>query len=193
MTGILALHGAGGSPTRFRDQIEHIASATPSNQWHFPTADTEPAPVDKIHYAGLGAAAYRHPCWDIDNLAKASQGKVLLGFSMGAITAMRLLQTAPEGVRALVCVAGCYSMMQMFGETYQAPVGFTGPVLFIHGNADKKIPPSLSEECAKELKRSGAPVEYWVIEGAGHDFGELGLSQPSKVANQVGQWIEEVT
>lgn len=191
MTGVLALHGAGGSAERFRDQLRHIASDLTS--WDVPTAGKPPDPLDKIHYAGLGAAAYRLPCWDIAALAQEGRDKVVLGFSMGAITAMRVLQASPASLRAVVCIAGCHSMMQLLGEAYTAPAGFKGAVLFIHGTADKKIPPQLSKECATALERSGASVDFWNVPGAGHSFGQLGLAEPSPTAHRLRQWIEDHT
>jgi phospholipase/carboxylesterase len=191
MTGVLALHGAGGSAERFRDQLRHIASD--DSLWLVPTADKRPDSSDKIHYAGLGAAAYRLPCWDLDALARTGRGRVVLGFSMGAITAMRVLHAAPASIRAIVCIAGCHSMMQLLGEPYAAPSEFEGAVLFIHGTADKKIPPALSGECATALERSGASVDYWTVPGAGHSFGQLGLAEPSPTAHRLRQWIEDYT
>jgi len=191
MTGVLALHGAGGSAERFRDQLRHIASE--NSQWRVPTADKHPDPWDKIHYAGLGAAAYRLPCWDIDAVAQNGRGRIVLGFSMGAITAMRVLHASPTGIRAVVCIAGCHSMMQLLGEPYTAPSEFEGAVLFIHGTADKKIPPALSIECATALERAGASVDYWTVPGAGHSFGQLGLADSSPTAHRLRQWIEDHT
>jgi pimeloyl-ACP methyl ester carboxylesterase len=188
MTGVLALHGAGGSPERFRDQLRHIATGTVD--WDLPAADKRPDPADRIHYAGLGAAAYKLPCWDLDALARAGEGKVLFGFSMGAITAMRVLRTAP--VRAVVCIAGCHSMMQLIGEPYEPPPEFTGPALFIHGTADRKIPPALAEDCARALERAGVPVDFWPVPGAGHSFGQLGLAEPGPVTERLRQWIEDL-
>ncbi|MET8151122.1 alpha/beta hydrolase [Actinoplanes sp. NPDC049668] len=192
MTGVLALHGAGGSAARFRKQLHHIATGTPALSWQVPSADRPPEPVDKIHYAGLGAAAYRHPCWNIDALARAGAQKVLLGFSMGAITAMRVLQASPAKTRAVVCIAGCHSMMQLFGEPCSAPEGFAGPVLFIHGTMDKQIPPALSHECARALEKAGATVDYWLIPGAGHSLDQLGLTGPGPTADRLRQWIEDI-
>ncbi|MCC3765505.1 prolyl oligopeptidase family serine peptidase [Glycomyces sp. TRM65418] len=191
MTGVLALHGAGGSAERFRDQLRHIASDLSS--WQIPSACKDPEPLDKIHYAGLGAAAYRLPCWDIEALVRAGRDKVILGFSMGAITAMRVLQASPACTRAVVCIAGCHSMMQLLGEPYTPPSGFKGAVLFIHGTADRKIPPALANECAKALERSGASVDYWAVPDAGHSFGQLGLAEPSPTAHRLRQWIEDRT
>lgn len=193
MTGILALHGAGGSAIRFRHQLRHVAASAPSRTWHVPEADTRPDPADGIHYAGIGAAAFRHPCWNLGTLERAAKDNVVLGFSMGAITAMRVLQAAPTRIRAVVCIAGCHSMMQLFGEPCAAPDGFTGRALFIHGTADKQIPPALSSECAQALDKAGIPADYWSIPGAGHSFAELGLAEPSPTAHRLRQWIENVT
>ncbi|GHJ48997.1 hypothetical protein Cs7R123_63390 [Catellatospora sp. TT07R-123] len=187
----LALHGAGDTADAFTSKFAYVATNTDSVAWHVPTADKKPSVSDALHYAGLAQRRYTFPCWNIDELAESAvPGGVLLGFSMGAITAMRLLhESKPDTFSALVCIAGCYSILQQVTGFYDPPQRTNTRILFIHGSDDREIPPALSRECATGLLRSSHTVDYWSVPNAGHNWTELGLHTQGALADRLVRWI----
>ncbi|MGN7249108.1 alpha/beta hydrolase [Janibacter anophelis] len=187
----VVLHGAGDTPDGFRPKFRHVESRTGGVvAWAFPHARKQATPEDCLTYAGLAAARFKHSCWDAEQFS-GLRGGIALGFSMGAITAMQLGHSLPPGsLSAVVCVAGCYSLMQAFGTAY-APHG-TGSfdTLFIHGDSDVQIPESLARECSDGLRRAGHKVDFWSVPGAGHSWGELGLDRASPLSKRLIGWIE---
>jgi predicted esterase len=191
MTYGLALHGAGDTSEAFTKSLTYVATNTGSIDWHIPAADKKPTLSDALHYSGLAQHKFAFPCWDLDKLANSAvRGGVLLGFSMGAITAMRLLhESRPDTFSALVCIAGCYSALQPITGIYRPPRRTSARILFIHGNNDRDIPPALSRECANGLLRGAHAVDYWSVPNAGHSWTELGLHTQGPVADRLVRWI----
>lgn len=192
MTAVMALHGAGDRSDAFARTLGPLAALDGRRRWVFPEATTTPTVSDRVHYSGIGAAAFAHPCWDLDDLREQGRDAVVVGFSMGAITAMRLLDASPSAYRGVVCLAGCSSMMQLVGSEYVAPAASGARVLFVHGTADRKVPHALSRECADRLAEAGAHVDYWLVPGAGHDLCELGLNRGSATLERLDRWIGDL-
>jgi predicted esterase len=192
MTYGLALHGAGDTIEAFTKSLTYVASNTDSVDWHVPAADERPTLSDALHYSGLAHRRFTFPCWDVERLANpAERGGVLLGFSMGAITALRVLHASkPDTFSALVCIAGCYSALQPVTGRYRPPSRTGTRILFIHGTNDRDIPPVLSRECATGLLRSSHTVDYWSVPNAGHSWTELGLHTQGSVADRLVRWIK---
>ena len=193
---VLAFHGAGESAESFAATLSPITRALGPVDFQARPASAHPDLTDRLHYAGVGALRFSHRCWDLPTLADDVRqwdgGRtLLLGYSMGAITAMRLFALVPDLVAGVVCIAGCFSLMQAFGEPYRPPAGCGSHArfLFIHGTEDRTIPASYSHECAEALRAEGFSVAYRLVQGAGHDLGQLGLSGQSCASAALIDWL----
>jgi dienelactone hydrolase len=188
---ILALHGAGNTGPAFAAELSSLIECTPQGEWVVPTARVSPTSEDKLYYAALAGPLFKHNCWHLSSYSTPPvTTRVVLGFSMGGIATMRLLGQSNGAYNAVVCIAGCYSMMQLFGAGFPPvePAGET-KVLFIHGDADRHIPQSLSNDYAQYLRANGFTVDRWIIPGAGHDMTELGLTSHTEVVTRLAAWI----
>lgn len=61
------------------------------------------------------------------------------------------------------------------------------PFLIMHGSADNLVSPAQSEQLYEALAEKGNPVDYIVVEGAGH--GDLYWAQPALI-DRVVRWFE---
>jgi pimeloyl-ACP methyl ester carboxylesterase len=128
-------------------------------------------------------------------LARSSgQRLVLYGFSLGAMVAAQ--STVDGDVDALVLEAGANDVRSWAWsqvpwalravvridiapdldqiDSANALAGFRGPVLVLAGTRDRRVPPRLSRELVRLLKRKGVNAVLLEFEGAGH--GEIHTS-----------------
>lgn len=110
----------------------------------------------------------------------APQDIIVHGFSLGASPATKV--AAENEVAALILEAPFYSALRLAQEqipiypmslmlrhrypTHQYIPAVDAPILVVHGDADKTIPPSHSEDLAALAQ---APVERIIFEGSSHN------------------------
>jgi dienelactone hydrolase len=102
----------------------------------------------------------------------------IMGFSRGGITVHRTAveriiasQELPDGVRFAAHIpvysGGCVSVFRL---RVKPGVFSKAPQLWIHGNADDFTGLAPCADYAKQIAEAGTPVEFVVLEGAGHSF-----------------------
>lgn len=102
----------------------------------------------------------------------------LFGASAGAITglttayALHLYGREPLDVACVIDLRGLLLRPESAGN----PFGHGAPpLLILHGEADRRIPPSEAEEVFHLAKEAGVPVELYTAPGYGHDLGGAAL------------------
>ena len=146
---------------------------------------------------------------------------VLLGHSAGAYNAVMLAldkrYLAGEGVdpariKGVVGLSGPYDFLPLAGhraEVFGAardpaatqPVRrvrrHAPPMLLATGGADEVVPPSDSEALAQALREAGAPVEFHLYPGVGHNEIMAAISRPfrdrASVLDDVTRFLDRVT
>jgi len=112
-----------------------------------------------------------HPRIDAQRIA-------IMGFSRGGITVQRTAveriiasQKLPDGLRFAAHIpvysGGCVGVFRL---RVKPGVFSKAPQLWLHGNADDYTGLAPCEAYAKQIAEAGTPVEFVVIEGAGHKF-----------------------
>jgi dienelactone hydrolase len=112
-----------------------------------------------------------HPRIDTQRIA-------IMGFSRGGITVQRsaveriiATQKLPDGLRFAAHIpvysGGCVGVFRL---RVKPGVFSKAPQLWIHGNADDYTGLAPCESYAKQIGEAGTPVEFLVLEGAGHKF-----------------------
>lgn len=102
----------------------------------------------------------------------------IMGFSRGGITVQRsaverviAAQKLPDGLRFAAHIpvysGGCAGAFRL---RVKPGVFSKAPQLWIHGNADDYSALAPCEAYAKQIAEAGTPVEFVVLEGAGHKF-----------------------
>lgn len=102
----------------------------------------------------------------------------IMGFSRGGITVQRTAveriiasQKLPDGLRFAAHIpvysGGCVGVFRL---RVKPGVFSKAPQLWIHGNADDYTGLAPCEAYAKQIAEAGTPVEFVVLEGAGHKF-----------------------
>jgi dienelactone hydrolase len=102
----------------------------------------------------------------------------IMGFSRGGITVQRsaveriiAAQKLPDGLRFAahipVYAGGCVGAFRL---RVKPGVFSKAPQLWLHGNADDYAAMAPCEAYAKQIAEAGTPVEFVVLDGAGHKF-----------------------
>ncbi len=85
-----------------------------------------------------------------------------VGVSQGAIVALDAIASGRWQIGALVSFAG------LLPPTAVSPKGSRTPVLLVHGEDDRTIPPMASTIAAGQLRQAGFKVEIDLLPGVGH-------------------------
>lgn len=88
----------------------------------------------------------------------------VVGFCMGGALAQYAATADPENVGAAVSFYGGFKQVQPRWEDLQAPI------LLIHGENDKGVPPEKGRELGAKLQKLGKNVEVVVYPNADHAF-----------------------
>jgi predicted peptidase len=181
---VLVLHGAAGSsglPQTTRDLAEQIRlrrsefsgigvfpQVRPGRSW------TEP------DEQAVAIAAVEQT---IEEFNVDTQRVSVIGFSMGAIGAYRMVARSPQRFSAMVAIAGRVEVNQKFEAVDRAAHPFVNaadpfaaladrlkliPVRLYHGDRDEVIGVEQSRRLAEALKAVGADVTYVEYPGADH-------------------------
>ncbi|MFG1286158.1 alpha/beta hydrolase [Xanthobacter versatilis] len=95
----------------------------------------------------------------------------LVGFSQGAMMALKLGTTAQEAPAAVVA----YSGMWVDAGRGDIQLSARPPVLLVHGSEDEVIPAQALFASAQGLSAAGVPVEWHLSQGLGHGIDDEGL------------------
>lgn len=101
--------------------------------------------------------------WLLKQPACSSKKYGVVGFCMGGALA-QYTGTKEKNAGAVVSFYGGFRKLQMDWKN------LSGPILLIHGENDKSVPPSQGRELEQQLKKLGKDVQVVVYPGAGHAF-----------------------
>ncbi|MFG1371389.1 dienelactone hydrolase family protein [Xanthobacter oligotrophicus] len=145
------------------------AGAPVGRQW-FPLTFRDP------HELTLGAEGAAPLLRDFlaEELAKYDlppERLALVGFSQGAMMALKLATTAQVAPAAVVAYSGMW--VDAGRGDIQLPT--RPPVLLVHGSEDEVIPAQALFASARGLAAAGVPVEWHLSQGLGHGIDDEGL------------------
>ena len=102
---------------------------------------------------------------------------VLVGFSMGTMTALHVAPRLPVQIAGVVGLSG----MLMFGEELATltPKQMM-PIQLVHGQADDVLPFHASEQAEALLEAAGYPVALHILPGLPHGIDERALGLTAK-------------
>lgn len=145
------------------------AGAPVGRQW-FPLTFRDP------HELPLGAEGAAPLLRDFlaEELAKYDlppERLALVGFSQGAMMALKLGTTAQAAPAAVVA----YSGMWVDAGRGDIQLSARPPVLLVHGSEDEVIPAQALFASAQGLAAAGVPVEWHLSQGLGHGIDDEGL------------------
>jgi phospholipase/carboxylesterase len=105
-----------------------------------------------------------------------------VGVSQGAIVGLDAVASGRWAVGAMVSFAGVLPPFPIAAANRQTPI------LLVHGQNDKTIPPSASTAAASQLKKAGFDASVALLQGVGHtvspDGAQLALDFLQKVFDQ---------
>jgi carboxymethylenebutenolidase len=175
---VLALHGSRGvelDPNAYARHAEALAAAgidaylvpyftAADAQAHDPKTST---PESRGAYNSGRFAGWSRRVSSVVSAVLARPGSTgrigLLGFSLGGFVAA---QTAAEDAR-VTALAVLYGGMP---DTMVARVTHLPPLLELHGDADRTVPPAKGAELVRLARGLGAPAEQATYPGRGHGF-----------------------
>lgn len=99
----------------------------------------------------------------------------LVGFSQGAMMALKVATTAQEAPAAVVAYSGMW-VEAAAGRGETAPLPARPPVLLVHGSEDEVIPAQALFVSAQGLAAAGVPAEWHLSHGLGHGIDDAGLA-----------------
>ncbi|MDI4666756.1 dienelactone hydrolase family protein [Xanthobacter autotrophicus] len=97
----------------------------------------------------------------------------LVGFSQGAMMALKLATTAQVAPAAVVAYSGMWVEATSGRDDIVLPA--RPPVLLVHGSEDEVIPAAALFASARGLAAAGVPVEWHLSQGLGHGIDDEGL------------------
>ncbi|MDI4657358.1 alpha/beta hydrolase [Xanthobacter autotrophicus] len=97
----------------------------------------------------------------------------LVGFSQGAMMALKLGTTAQVAPAAVVAYSGMWVDATSGRGDMELPS--RPPILMVHGSEDEVIPASALFASARGLAAAGVPVEWHLSQGLGHGIDDEGL------------------
>ena len=101
----------------------------------------------------------------------------LVGFSQGAMMALKVATSWTERMAAVVAYSGLWAEVSG-GPRREAepPIPAAPPVLLVHGSEDEVVPAQALFASAYGLADAGVPVEWHLSMGLGHGIDEVGLA-----------------
>ncbi|MEP9353031.1 dienelactone hydrolase family protein [Xanthobacter sp. KR7-65] len=112
---------------------------------------------------------------ELEKYALPPERLALVGFSQGAMMALKIATTAPVAPAAVVGYSGMW-VEAMGGRGAEITLPVRPPVLLVHGTEDELIPAQALFASAQGLAAAGVPVEWHLSQGIGHGIDEGGLA-----------------
>jgi phospholipase/carboxylesterase len=155
-----ALFAAPNAPTR--------CAQNPFGYEWFPIAFEEMTESVRIGVPEAAAtlAEYLEDLWSRTKLSATNT--ILVGFSQGAMLALRLGLTVTPPVAGIVSFSG--ALVPPDGITVRPPV------LLVHGDLDQVVDPRLTADAARWLEANGFSVETHISHGMAHGIAPDGLA-----------------
>ncbi|MCK6487978.1 MAG: alpha/beta hydrolase [Planctomycetes bacterium] len=111
------------------------------------------------------------------------------GHSMGGFVTIALAARAGGALRAAAVTGSGLAAGEGFpAPTAAAAAGIRIPVLMLHGDGDRVVPPERSLLLERVLGQSGTPCRRTILAGAGHN---LLQERPVEVATTLRAWFAE--
>lgn len=193
---VLFLHGSGERGSDNERQLMHGGTLflEPANRKKFPaivvfpqcTKDSYWSNVQMVAdstgkrdfyfvYGGQPSTSMRLLMQLVNNLEKqfrvSKQQMYVMGLSMGGMGTFEIVHRMPDTFAAAVPICGGANTSTASG------MKFTRWWVF-HGAKDDVVPPHLSEEMVKALRRSGAQVKYTLYPDANHNSWDSAFAEP---------------
>lgn len=113
---------------------------------------------------------------ELARLALPPRRLALVGFSQGAMMALKIATWWPERLAAVVAYSGLWAEVSGGARAGDAPPVTTAPpILLVHGSVDEVVPAQALFASAYGLAGAGVPVEWHLSMGMGHGIDETGL------------------
>lgn len=113
---------------------------------------------------------------ELARLALPPRRLALVGFSQGAMMALKIATWWPQRLAAVVAYSGLWAEVSGGPRATQAPPVTTAPpILLVHGSVDEVVPPQALFASANGLAAAGVPVEWHFSIGTGHGIDAAGL------------------
>lgn len=109
------------------------------------------------------------------------------GHSMGGFVTIALAARAGSALRAAAVTGSGLAAAEGFpAPTAAVASGIRIPVLMLHGEADRVVPPERSQLLERALEQAGTPCLRTLLPGAGHN---LLQERPAEVAAALRSWF----
>lgn len=151
---------------------EPCEGAPVGRQW-FPLSFRDPHELTR---GAEGAAPVLREFLEVE-LAKYAlppERLALVGFSQGAMMALKIATTAAVAPAAVVAYSGMWVEAASGRSDMQLPV--RPPILLVHGTEDEVIPAQALFASGQGLAAAGVPVEWHLSQGIGHGIDDGGLA-----------------
>lgn len=199
---VLFLHGSGERGSDNEKQLTHGAKLflDPANRKNYPAIVVFPQCTKNSYwsnvqmvadstgkrdfyfvYGGQPSTSMRLLMQLVNNLQKqfriTKQQMYVMGLSMGGMGTFEIVHRMPDTFAAAMPICGGAN------TATAANMKFTRWWVF-HGAKDNVVPPHLSEDMVKALKRSGAQVKYTLYPEANHNSWDSAFAEPELL-----QWM----
>ncbi|HEX2147241.1 MAG TPA: prolyl oligopeptidase family serine peptidase [Pseudorhizobium sp.] len=181
---IIFFHGIGASSAQLMPLVHSYRGSLPDARLVVPDApfrhqygrewfsiDGDPLAPDRIHRARDAFDATVKEIVIREGFEKSLHRTAFVGVSQGAIVCLDAIASGRWEVGALVSFAGLLPPFPVAAKSNSAPV------LLVHGEDDRTIPPFASSVAAGELRAAGFQVELEIQPSVGHTISQKGADR----------------
>ena len=113
---------------------------------------------------------------ELERHALSPRQLALVGFSQGAMMALKIATWWPQRLAAVVAYSGLWTGASGGNPAMDAPaLAAAPPILLVHGSVDEVVPAEALFASAYGLAAAGVPVEWHLSMGVGHGIDAAGL------------------
>lgn len=186
---IVLFHGIGASgaqlmplATSWRGVLSKARFAAPDAPFHHHRGyghqwfrvDGNPLAADNIQSARHAFDRAVEEILQREGFGRSHHRVAFVGVSQGAIVALDAVASGRWQVGALVSFAGLLAPMPV------SPKSGLTPILLVHGQEDRTIPPAASTVAASQLRRAGFSVELDIMPTVGHTISPAGAERAGR-------------
>jgi acetyl esterase/lipase len=187
---VIISHGLGSGAEQFgllhaRQMVQWGVVCIGTNYTH---AAREMQTVDRSEYGGSEENVRRAAaCLEILRaLPEVDSRRIAAyGHSMGSFVTLGLAATQPEVLTA-VAISGGGTALHLASEAHCAKI--RAPVLIVHGQQDRVVPPERSARLKSVLDAQRVPNERHVLEGVNHNIHQ---EQPEALLRLLNEWFKQ--